>query len=337
MVTSNTTSYNPVRDIIIRRSLRMVGAYSADGSPTANQIVDAIDVLNMMVKEWQMDGLMWLKCWGILFLNKGQSQYLLAASDYSGFSHCAFASSPGVTSYIQTTMRVSAVLGASSVTVSSATGMTNADFIGIANDNGIIEWFYASVSGLVISLFSDVALTTPAALTAAATSGNVVYSHKVLTQINRPTRITSAVRKLYDSIAANGYEIPLEPPGGISRTDYERLPNKTTQGKIINYYYDPQLIAGVLSVWPTADNPGDKLVLTIDRPLQDILNDTETYDMPQEASKAIADCLAFELEPEYPLDASGFQKLSTRAIASKQKLINFNREITASQFQPDMR
>lgn len=337
MTTSGTNLYNSPRDIIVKRSLRMVGAYSADGNPTAAQIVDAVDVLNMLLKDWTMDGMLWLKCFGTLFLNKGQQKYSIAPSTYTGFAHCAVSHNPGDTPYVQTVTTVSAAIGASSVTVLPITGIANGDYVGVANNNGIIEWFYASIAGLVISLKSDVALTTPAALSVAAASGNVVYSHTVLSQSSRPTRITSAVRKLYDPIAANGYEISLEPSEGISRTDYERLPNKTTQGKVISYYYDPQLVSGQLYTWPTADTPGDKLVITMDREIQDMVGDTDTFDVPQEALVAVSYNLALMLEPEYPLDGGSFQKLSAIAIASKTKLMNFNREMSATSFQIDWR
>jgi hypothetical protein len=336
MTTSGTTTYNSVRDTIIRRSLRMVGAYAADGNPTAAQINDANDVLNIMLKDWQIDGFLWLRVFGTLFLNKGQRQYSLAPSTYSGFAHCAVAANPGDTPYVQTVTTVAAIVGASSVTVSSATGISNASYVGVANDNGIIEWFYASVAGLVVSLKTDVALTTPGALGVAAAKGNVVYSHSVASQANRPTRITSSVRKLYDTTAANGYEIPLEPPGGISRSDYERLPNKTTIGKIISIYYDPQMVAGQLFVWPTADTPGDKLILTMDRPIQDMVTDSNTFDVPQEALRSIADLLAYEIEPEYPLEGVAFQKLKDRALNAKTRLMNYNRENVGTSFQPDM-
>jgi hypothetical protein len=334
MTTSGTVSYNPVRDTIIYRALRMVGGYASSASPRAEQVNDAIDVLNIMLKDWQMDGLLWLKIWATLFLNKGQVSYVLAPSTYTGFDHAAFAYTPGITPYVQTTLSSASILGATSVTVTSATGIASADFIGIADDNGLIEWFYASPVGTTITLFSDAALTVSSSLAAAAASGNVVYSHKVLAQINRPTRIFSFARKYYDPIAANGYEIPFDP---ISRSEYVSLPNKTVQGKVIETYYDPQLVAGVLYVWPTADSPGDKLVLTMDRPIQDILNDTDTYDIPQEALNAVAYNLAVMLEPEYPLDNSAFQKLTTMAVAAKTKLLSYNRENVSTLFQPDLR
>ncbi len=387
----------------------MCGAFASSHSPRPEQINDAIEVLALMLKDWQMDGLLWLKIWATLFLNKGQRQYVLGPSTYSGFSHCAFAYDPGITPYVQTTTNVAAVLGDSHVHVTSVTGIANeelltldvapggvgwavgntitgatslktctivsvlttttykikdrsgaftlgevlsngvatadqgatypvvtpnSDYVGIANNNGVIEWFYGLVSGTTISMFSDAALTVSASLTAAAASGNVVYSHTVTSQINRPTRVLSFARKLYSSVADEGYEIPFDP---ISRTEYESLPNKTVQGKIIETYYDPQLVAGLLYVWPTADTPGDKLILTMDRPIQDVLSDTDTFDAPQEALDAIAYCLALQLEPEYPLDGEAFKKLSAVAIAKKMKLLSYNRENVPTQFQPDMR
>ena len=312
-----TTSYNPVRDTVIKRALRMVGGYASSSNPRAEQINDATEVLNMMLKEWQMDGFLWLREFATLFLNKGQRSYNLTSA--TGFSHCA-------TSYVQTNTSAAAILGAGSVTLVSATGITTGDYIGVEDNNGLIEWSTVTIAGLVATLSVN--------LTAAVASGNVVYAHTAGTQIARPTRIFSAVRKLYDVVSANGSEVPIYI---VSRTDYENLPNKTTQGKIINIYYDPQLVTGEALVWPTADSARDKLVLTIDRPVNDILTDTATFDFPQEAMTALSYCLALELEPEYPLDANSFQKLKIQADGHKQKLLNYNRENAPTQFQPDWR
>ncbi len=379
MTTSGTSSWNPARDVVIKRALRMVGAYASSGNPRPEQINDANDVLNMMLKEWQLDGFLWLRIYGTLFLNKGQRQYNLAPTTYTGFSHCT-------TSYAQTTTSAAAIVGASSVTLTSATGFASCGFIGVGTASGLLEWFYLGLTGSTAYLFSKTLQTagtitngvkyliqdyvvgddftnigaasnatgvmftstgtTPttwtkgsslcaaSSLAEAAASGSVVYCYPTANHVNRPTRISSAVRKLYDATAANGYEVPIYI---VSRTDYENLPSKTTQGKIINLYYDPQMVAGVVSVWPTADSPGDKLVLTMDRPLQDITADTQTYDFPQEAMTAISYGLALQIEPEYPLDVNSFQKLKVQADGHKQKLLNYNRENAPTQFQPEWR
>lgn len=318
-MTSGTSTYNPSRDVVIRRALRMVGAYASTSQPRPEQLNDASDVLNMMLKGWQMDGLLWLREFATLFLNKGQRVYNLAPSSIAGYSHC-------VTSYVQTTVTANAVAGAGSVTIASSTGITTGDSMGVENTNGILEWSTVTILGLTATLST--------VLSASVTSGAVVYTHTTGSQISRPTRIFSAVRKLYDPIAVNGSEIPIYL---VARTDYENLPNKTTQGKVINLYYDPQLVTGNAWVWPTADSAKDKLVLTMDRPIEDILASAETFDLPQEAMVAISYCLALELEPEYPLDQAAFQKLRIQAEGHKQKLLYYNRENAPTQFQPDWR
>lgn len=325
MTTSGTSTYNSTREQIIYRALRMVGAYNAADTPRTEQVTDALDTLNMMLKSWQIDDFLWLKQFGTLFLNKGQTSYKLAPSTYTGFNHCA-------TAYVQTNLAANAAIGAATVTLDSATGITNGDFIGIANNNDIIEWFYVSIAGVTASIFTDAALTVLGALGVAATDGNVVYSHTVASQINRPTRIFTANRKLYDATAADGNEVPIFI---VSRSDYMDLPTKTTTGKIINVFYDPQLACGILYVWPTADDAGDKLVLTIDRPIQDMVAVGETADIPQEWIRAITYGLAVDLEPEYPLEIGKLDRLKNEFNQAKGMVMSYNREPVSTFFVPD--
>ena len=333
--TSGKTFYNPLKNVIERRALRMVGAYAADGEPTPRQIKDCDDVLNMMLKEWNVDGLLWLRVWGTLFLNRGQARYALASSVASGFSPCAYASVPNEVSYRQTSLRYKASRGDTSCIIDSDFGIYSGNLFGIITDDGFIEWFYGSLADRIVTFYEDQAMTIPGRLEREAEKDNLVYSYNVANQITRPTRIISAVRQLYD--------LPINPTGtqinirSISRTDYEGLPNKTVQGKIVEYFYDPQLVYGMLYVWPTPDDPRDRLVLSMDRSIQDILDDVNSYDAPQEAMSTIAYCLALELEPEYPLDGASFQKLVTVATAKKQKLINYNREISKTSFEIEWR
>jgi hypothetical protein len=307
MTTSNTQTWNPIRDQILKRSLRLVHAYPATGNPRPEQLIDAKFACNAMLKTWQMDDLLWLKQDATLFLNEGQDVYNLAPRTYTGFSHCA-------TSYIQTTTTAALAIGDSVAALTSATGITTGDYIGIANDSGIIEWFTGTVSGLSVTLSSTIGV--------ACASGNLVYSHTLASQIQRPTRV-DASRKLYDSTAADGNEIPIDM---ISKSDYDALPSKTSTGTIVQAYYDPQLVCGKLYVWPCADYCGDKLVLGLDRPIDDLLNDTETIDAPVEWIEAITYSLADRIAPEYQLPLQEQQLLRERAINAYNKILSFNRE-----------
>ena len=314
----SNVSYTPVWATLVNRSLRMVGAYDAGKTPTSQQLQDALAVLNMMLKEWQVDNPLWLKTFATLFLNTGQQSYNLA-NIAAGGNHCA-------TSYIQTTLANSIIAGANSAVLTSAAGMANTNYLGIADNNGLIEWFTATFSGATATLSSTMAV--------AATAGNVVYYHTLSSQIERPTRVMTAVRKLYDPIAANGIEVEIEL---YSRAEYSYMPNKTVTGKVVQAYYDPQLNAGVLYTWPTADTPNDKLVLTVDRPILVPSIDTDMLDVPQEWQDPITFCLAERMWWEYPDSGANYNLLQQRAILGKQAVFDYDREPAASQYQFDMR
>lgn len=322
MTVSNSVDYNPARNTIINRALRMLGAYSAESSPSAAQLTDGAAVLDMMLKEWTQDKYLWLRQQATLFLNEDQTSYILGNTSQSGFAHCA-------TSYVQTHVATAAALGAGSVVLDSITGMTNAGFIGIEDDDGDIEWFYGTFSGSTATLFSDVACSSADTLAAAVSVDNVVYYHSVASQIQRPTEIFNAWRKAYDSTAANGTDTPVNI---ISRSDYLGLSSKTASGKIVSVYYDPQMDAGKLYVWPTADSCGDKLVLDVSRPIYDMDSSTDTFDFPVEYINAITYNLALELEPEYPLSGNAFQKLKIQAEQKKAKILSYNRDMIPTTF-----
>ncbi|MFA5340724.1 MAG: hypothetical protein WC332_03000 [Clostridia bacterium] len=307
MTTSGTTTWNPVRDQILKRSLRLVHAYPATGNPRPEQLIDAKFACNSMLKSWQTDGLLWLKQDATLFLNEGQAVYNLAPTTYTGFSHCA-------TSYVQTTLNGALEVGDSTATLTSVTGISSTDYIGIENDNGIIEWFTGTVSGYDVALSSTIGV--------ACADGNLVYAHTTTTQIQRPTRV-EANFKYYNSTAADGTERPIDM---VSKSDYDILPSKTSTGKIVQAYYDPQLVCGKLYVWPCADYCGDKLVLTIDRPVDDLLADTETIDAPLEWIEAITYCLADRIAPEYQLPLQERAFLKGEAEKAYNRILSFNRE-----------
>ena len=314
----SNVSYTPVWAFLVKRSLRMVGAYDAGKNPSPQQLQDALAVLNMMLKEWQIDNPLWLKTFATLFLNQGQQSYELA-NIAAGGNHCA-------TSYIQTTLANSMIVGANTAVLTSAAGMANTNYLGIADNNGQIEWFTATFSGPTATLSGTMSV--------AAAAGNVVYYHTLTSQIERPTRVMLATRKLYDPIAANGIEVEIEL---YSRAEYSYMPNKTVTGKIVQAYYDPQLSAGVLYTWPCADTPNDKLVLTVDRPILVPTIDTDMLDVPQEWQDPITFCLAERMWFEYPDNGANYQMLSQRAILGKQAVFDYDRETASSQYQFDTR
>jgi hypothetical protein len=77
MPTSGTVAFNPTITQVVYGALRMVGAYASTDMPRAEQVVDAKEALDMMLKAWQMDGALWLKDDLYVTLVAAQSTYTI--------------------------------------------------------------------------------------------------------------------------------------------------------------------------------------------------------------------------------------------------------------------
>ena len=76
MTTSGVATFNVTRDQLITGALRMIGAIAQGETPTATQITEAAEALNMMVKAYEADG---MPLWGIteasITLTSGANSY----------------------------------------------------------------------------------------------------------------------------------------------------------------------------------------------------------------------------------------------------------------------
>ena len=75
--TSGVTEPTTNRDLVVRRSLRLVGAFTSTDSPRPEQMVDAIYVLNVMIRAWAIEGLLWCREFITIPLVAGQNAYVL--------------------------------------------------------------------------------------------------------------------------------------------------------------------------------------------------------------------------------------------------------------------
>ena len=80
MGTSGTTSFMVNRDTIVRRALRLVGAFPSTDLPRPEQLTDAITILNLMLKAMSVEGYSWLRTFRTVTLVAGQNSYPLGAS-----------------------------------------------------------------------------------------------------------------------------------------------------------------------------------------------------------------------------------------------------------------
>lgn len=57
MATSSSTNFSTTRDDIIKGALRLCGAVALGETPTTDQVTEASEALNMLVKAWAADGM----------------------------------------------------------------------------------------------------------------------------------------------------------------------------------------------------------------------------------------------------------------------------------------
>jgi len=314
MSTSGVTSLSATRNSIIRGTFRMLGFKKNGGVRPAQEVLDAENTLNIMLKSWQsMDIGLWLNREATLYTDYQSSQYYSLGT--SG-DHAT------LTPY-STAIATAASSGDSSVTVDSDDNITDGDYIGIELDDKTMQW--TTVDGTpssdVVAL--DDVLTDDVAV------DNVVYNYT--TRLSRPMEIIEArCRQSGDT------EIPINI---VSRNDYMEMTDKDTTGKPNMVYYDPQLTAGRLYVWPISDDVENKIVMTVKYPIELFSAYNNDVELPDEWINALQSNLAKQLLPEYPGQVSAENIILIRSMAkeSLEAVTIFDNDSTSYRFTPSSR
>lgn len=286
-----STTFNMTRNDFCKSILRGLGVLASGETASADEINDVAQALNIMLKEWQTECHLWLRTEATLFLATGQRQYNLPGANCTK-------------TYIETTLTADSPISDTTLTVSSISGITDGQNIGILLDT--LDIFWTTVNGVP----SGSTVTLLAGLPSAASTGRQVFAYT--SKIERPLRVYNIRRR-----DLTGNEIIFAYDGEpMSRADYMALPNKTTLGLPIQGYYDPQLTTGVLSLWSTPADATYKIPFTYDRSIEDIVNIGDFTDLPQEWLAAIKWNGMIEVSPEYP-DIKVSPIIIKRAMESK--------------------
>ncbi len=310
MATSGSVDFadSITRNTILQTALRRINVLATGEDMDAAMQSDGSFALNLMVKEWQAEGLnLWAVQRATLFLSKSTKSYSLGPSG----AHCTL-------SVTETAVKVAGSTSDTSIDVDSTTGMTAADNIGIMLDAGTIHWdTIASVTD------SDTVVITTGLASAAAVD-NAVYFYT--DKINRPLRVVSARRKI------SGVETVVDV---ISRQEYDDQPTKATTGTPTQVYYKPTLDTGTLFIWPTSDAEGTTMELSLQGPLEDFDAPTNNPYYPGEWGNALIWNLAAQLGVEYGIPKNTLGRVRDEAARSKQTVENFDRETAPIFFQPE--
>jgi hypothetical protein len=312
MATSGSVDFALNRNEIITEALSVLGELGEAETVGGNRLDQCNRWLNIMVKAWMAQGArLWAMKQATLFLAEGTASYSLGATG----THCTH-------NYIQTTLSTDEALGSTSLSLTSTTGMSASDNIGIVLDDGSLQW--TTISGA-----PGAPTTIATGLDSAASSGNVVFTYT--TKINRPQRIDQ------DSAFWRSSDGEDTPVAIISRTDYAQLANKTSTGKPVQAYYDPQLGNGTLYVWPAPSDVTDVLRFWYERPLEDFDAAADTPDFPIEWAEALIFGLADRLAPTAGVSLQTRAAIKAEAAEKLATAMAYDRETAPVFFQPDNR
>lgn len=315
MATSGSINFSMTRDDIIRGALKKLGVFDASDSIPADEVQDAAFALNAVVKELMAEGEvgLWLREIITLFIQQGQETYTIGSGSTDNATR----------SFNETTLSADAASGATSITVDSATGFVAAYYVGIQLDSGAFDWTtVASVAGTTISLDD--------ALTGVASSGNVVYVYQTKASffqkpINCFRRDDSDIDTTVDILA---YE------------DYVTLSQKSNSGAPDLVSWKPNLTSGTLYVWPTGGAEGgqgstNKLVLTVDRTIEDFDTTSDNPDFPIEWGNVLVWLLAADLASDYGLGLQDRMYLRAEAERKKERALQYGQDTGPVRFGID--
>lgn len=312
MTTSGLTDFAANRDQLIAQALRQVNAVPAGETPSDVLLQDTAFMLNALIKHWQATGIhLWTVKEATLFPQVGQRSYQVGSGSTDHVTE----------SYVQTSLSANALAGATSVTVSSASGIANTNQIGIQQDDGTIFW--TTVNGAPVGNV----VTLTAALPDSARAGLDVFDYA--SNIVRPLRIPLARR----SNIISALETPILVQ---SRRDYLNLPNKDQRGGTVTIlWYDPQLVRGIINLWQPPDVVRDVVKFTWYKPIDDFNAAANTPDLPQEWILALIFNLAVVIAPGHDVPEKKFQQLTTLATTYLDAVSGWDREPESIEFGID--
>lgn len=284
MSRSGSYNFSLDRDTIIKRAMQLVNIININQTARGADYEYTIDIFQSMIKLWQAEGIqLWNRRQATLFTAYQDEQYSISHTS----DHCA-------NSYNNTTLTAAATTSATVLSVTSSSGMTAGDHVGIRLDDKTRQWT------TIVSVDSATQITITAALTDTAKSGATVvaYTNKIA---DRPLRILDM-----RTIDLNNHKnsIALE---NIGYDEYFNIPVKTTDGRPLNYYYDKLLDAGVLYVFPRPDDVDMLLEFTYHEAIEDVDSPTDSVDFPTEWTLPLIYGLGAELCVAY----GKFEELKT--------------------------
>lgn len=282
MATSGSWDYSLTAADIIQAALEDLLVVQDGSSISSGDSALGLKTLNLLVKQWQGTADMaqgfkvFLRQFVYVFLQKNQAVYQIGPA--SGDDNAT-------TSYSSTTISAAEAAAQTTLSVTSTTGMTAADKIGIQLDSGSIQWTTISSTG------AGPTVVIPASgLTGAAAAGNRVFWYTSKAQ--RMTDVLSAVLR-----NTSTQDTPLR----FIKTaeEYELFSDKTATGDPTRIMVEPLRITTKLTLDTYPQDVTKVIRLLALYPSEDYDATTNDIAYPQEWFAALEYELARRLAPKF--------------------------------------
>ena len=257
---------------------------------TAEATATILRIINQTAKQWQgtADQMPGIKVWTrqrvTLALAKGQQSYLIGPASTDARSS---------TQMGRTTISANEAIGQTVISITSNTDttsypgttltMTNADFVGIEQNDGTIHW--STISGTPSST-----MTIALAITVAANAGNYVYWFTARAQ--RFPDIEAAVLRDENSV-----DMPLNIYTDVQQ--YESLTDKTADGDPTDILIEPLRLNTRVTCNLQPNDVTKRIVLTVIYPAEDYDATTDDIAFPQEFYAALEWECSFRAAPKF--------------------------------------
>lgn len=307
----NFTVTNTARDIVAS-ALEKCGAVDVDQDLEDIDLNTGLNDLNRYVKSLQSKGAnLWKETEGVLFLDVGKENYLLGPT---GDEAC------DLTDFVASTLSAAEASGQTVLSITSTTGMTALDIIGIELDDGTRHWT------TIVTVDSSIQVTVTTGLASAAASLRTVYTYT--SAIPRPLKILENSRYQQNQSAE---EIQIN---RWSKQQYMNQPNKNSTGDVVNDLYQPLLDNGKYYVWQPTNNVKSVVRFTYYRPIEVFSTTANNPDFPDEWILALVFNLAKILAPGYKVSLEDMKIISALAREHLDDALGFDEEESTIQVVP---
>ena len=309
MTRSGSIDFNQTRNEIIESALRKIGALAEGETPTAQQVTNASQELNRLVKTWITKGHhLWALDELVIFPVVGQIIYKIGKDNN-------IANADNV---VTTRVTSDVVSGSDVLILDSVEGLVIGDRVVVHQDNNSNHF-----SDIVSINDNEVVLSD--VVTSNITAGNSFDAFNEIA--DRPLKVEYA-----RCLTSLDSEIEMH---ALGRQEYFRLSDKASKGTPVSYYFQPKLDHGEFRVWSTASNAKQQINITVQRNIEDFDTAANTPDFPHEWLQALVWNLAKGIGVEYGVDQFTAQQIAIQAEMSLNDVNNWDNDNVGLCLTPD--